>query len=601
MNKPDMKLLDLMNLRKQLSEKFSEDFHTRVKSDIKVYNADQPSVLDSLNIDLSDIPNKRYQFTIPLVFTNHEAMMASMFDRMPELIFRKGGEKDEEKAKKVSAAYEYLKDKLDLEMVVNDVAWWFILSGFASAHNSYRVKTEEVPLYDELGQEVLDDAGNVMTRTEYEYDDPVVEVGDPEKESFSPESEFTFDASLVPFYVRPKKMSPDEIKEKYGKTVKPDTSLSDAKDVGEGVKKDVDRVQCWIYSGTLPKDVSGQVKGWDSEKIYYIVFTKDEVIYKKSVEEHVKLNEMLCRIVKFYGAPNTFYGFGLGKLLSPFQREKSIRRGQMIRYADVAAYPKILVHQSAKIDESALLDPRENRVLLFADEKPEYLQPPQISQIVGDTNELADQDAQQASGLMDISTASQSATVDTATGQSIFADAAEKRVRKAKKTLMKWYKSEVILLLKLCQANWQSDKLVTITDEQTGESYEESVSAADLSDIDFDKDVEIDPESVTINKDVLRAQAIEMYNMTKDDPIVDRKEVVKDVYQKGFNVRDPERFIKDQNVEPGTVLVNPQTGEQFTIDESGELVSQQSADQMAQPADAGTPATSMSGLMGGTQ
>lgn len=597
-----MKLLDLLNLRKDLANKFTEDFHKRVKRDLKVYRADQPSVLDSLNIDLVDVPNKRYQFTIPLVFTNHESMMASMFDRVPELIFTKGGAQDEQKARKVRAAYEYLKDKLDLEMILTDVAWWFVLSGFASAHNSYQVISKDVPIYDDNGQPVLDMNGEVLTRTEYEYDDPIVEVGDPLKESYSPESEFTFDAKKVPFYLRSKKLTPAEIKDKYGKDVDADTSLEGVDNVKDTVKSDVERTECHFYAGTLPKDVSGQVKGWTADKVYYIVFTSKEVLYKKSLEEHIKLNESLCRIVKWYGAPTDFFGFGLGKLLSPFQREKSIRRGQMIRYADVAAYPKILVEQSSKIDDSALNDPRENRVLTYQDSKPEYLQPPQISQIVGDTNQLADQDAQQASGLMDISQGSQnSSVVKTATGQSIFADAAEKRVRKAKKLLMSWYKSEVILLLKLCQANWQSEKLVDITDEATGQVFEETISSEDLSDVDFDKDVTIDPESVSINKDVLRAQAIELYNMTKDDPIVDRKQVVKHVYQNGFNVKDPERFIKDQNIQPGTQLVNPQTGEQFVVDESGELVSQQSQQEMAQPTDQGMPATSQAGVMGGVQ
>lgn len=599
-----MKLLDLLNLRKETSTTFSEDFHNRVKRDLKVYNAEQPTVLDALNIDLSDIPNKRYQFTIPLVFTNHEAMMASMFDRLPELMFTKGGQQDETKKQKVQAAYEYLQDKLDLEMVLTDVAWWMILSGFSSAHNSYQVISREVPLYDQMtGEPVIDPTtGEVMTRVEYEYDDPVVEVGDPEKESYSPESEFTFDAKKVPFYIRTKKLSVQEIKDKYNKDVDPDTTLDGAKDVKDGVKSDVDRVMTYFFSGTLPKDVSGQVKGWTADTIYYIIFTSKEVIYKKTVQEHVKLNESLCRIVKWLGAPTDFYGFGLGKLLAPFQREKSIRRGQMIRYADVAAYPKILVKSDSKIDDSALNDPRENRVLIYADEKPEYLQPPQISQIVGDTNELADKDAQQVSGLMDISAGSQSSgTVDTATGQSIFADAAEKRVRKAKRTLMKWYKSEVILLLKLCQANWQSDKLVTITDETTGDSQEVTVNAQDLSDIDFDKDVDIDPESVSINKDVLRAQAIELYNMTKDDPIVERREVVKHVYQNGFNVNDPERFIKEVEVPPGTVLVDPQSGQQFVVGESGELVSQQTQNEMAEPTDQGSPATTEAGIMGGVQ
>lgn len=597
-----MKLIDLLNLRASLAEKFTKDFHERVERDLKVYNAEQPNSLDKLNIDLSDIPNRRYQFTIPLVFTNHESMMASMFDRMPDLMFTKGGIKDEEKAQKVRATYDYLKNKLDLEMVVNDVAWWFILSGFASAHNSYEVISREVPIYDETGQPMVDANGEVLTRIEYEYDDPKVEVGELDKESWSPESKFSFDATGVPYYVRKKKLTPAEIKDKYGKTVEADTTLENTDKISDELKSDVDRVDTMFYSGTLPKEVSGQVKGWTADKIYYMVFTSKEVLYKKSVEEHVGVNEQLCRIAKWYGAPNTFFGFGLGKLLAPFQREKSIRRGQMIRYADIAAYPKLLIEEASKIDDSALLDPRENRVVTFKDNKPEYLQPPQISQIVGDTNNLADQDAQQASGLMDISTGSQSSsTVDTATGQSIFAEAAEKRVRKAKKTLMKWYKSEVILLLKLCQANWQSDKLVTITDEETGEDMEINISPDDLSDIDFDKDIDIDPESVTINKDVLRAQAIELYNMTKDDPIVERKEVVKHVYQNGFNIKDPQRFIKDQGLQPGMVLVNPQTGEQFTIDESGELVSQQAAQNTAQPTDATTPPSSQAGVMGGVQ
>lgn len=596
-----MKLINLLNLRKEVSEKFTEDFHNRVKRDLKIYNAEQPSALDSLNIDLVDIPNKRYQFTIPLVFTNHESMLASMFDRVPELMFNRGGKLDEEKSQKVKAAYEYLKDKLDLEMVLTDVAWWFVLSGFASSHSSYKVISREIPIYDESAQPMLDEAGEVLTRIEFEYDDPTIEVGDPVKDYWSPESEFSFDAKKVPYYIRYKKLTVQEIKEKYNKEVEPDTTLEKVGETKEDVKSDTQRVGTWFYSGTLPKEVSGQVKNWNADQIYYIVFTTKEVLYKKTIEEHVKLNESLCRVVKWLGAPTEFFGFGLGKLLAPFQREKSIRRGQMIRYADVAAYPKIIVEEGSKIDNSALNDPRENRVLLYANSKPEYLQPPQISQIVGDTNELADQDAQQVSGLMDISSGSQSSSVvKTATGQSIFADAAEKRVRKAKKILMKWYKSQVVLLLKLCQANWQSEKLVEITDDQ-GQTQEVAVSAFDLKDIDFDKDVDIDPESVSINKDVLRAQAIELYNITKDDPLVERKEVVKHVYQNGFNVKDPDRFIKDQNLQPGQRLIDEQTGQAFIVDDSGSLVSEDSMQNMAQPTGEGMPPTTPDGVMAGVQ
>lgn len=596
-----MKLIDLLNLRKDLAEKFSEDFHARVKRDLKIYNAEQPSALDSLNIDLVDIPNKRYQFTIPLVFTNHESMLASMFDRVPELILSKGGRLDEEKAMKVKAAYEYLKDKLDLEMVLTDIAWWFVLSGFASSHTSYKVVSREVPIYDENEQPMIDEAGEVMTRVEYEYDDPVIEVGDPVKDYWSPESEFSFDGKKIPYYIRYKKLTVQEIKEKYNKDVEPDTSLENVGDVKDGVKTDTERVGTWFYSGTLPKEVSGQVKNWNADQIYYLAFTVKDVVYKKTIEEHVKLNEPLCRVVKWLGSPTDFFGFGLGKLLAPFQKEKSIRRGQMIRYADIAAFPKLLLEEGTKIDNSALNDPRENRVLMYANAKPEYLQPPQISQIVGDTNELADQDAQKVSGLMDISQGSQNASVvKTATGQSIFADATEKRVRKAKKILMKWYKSQVVLLLKLAQANWQSGKLAEITDDQ-GNTMEVSVTAQDLLDVDFDKDVDIDPESVSINKDVLRAQAIELYNITKDDPLVERKEVVKHVYQNGFNVEDPERFIKDQDLQPGQQLVDSQTGQVYVVDESGSLVSQDSMNNLSQPTEVGAPPATPDGVMAGVQ
>lgn len=69
--------------------------------------------------------------------------------------------------------------------------------------------------------------------------------------------------------------------------------------------------------------------------------------------------------------------------------------------------------------------------------------------------------------------------------------------------------------------------------------------------------------------------------------------------QQGFMVQNPDRFIKDQDIPPGTVLMNPQTGEQYTIDESGELVSAQMQQDMAQPSGSspvpGDPSSQMAG------
>ena len=117
-----------------------------------------------------------------------------------------------------------------------------------------------------------------------------------------------------------------------------------------------------------------------------------------------------------------------------------------------------------------------------------------------------------------------------------------------------------------------------ITDED-GESENVIVNASDLQDIDFDHDIEINAESVSVNKDVVRQQMIELYDKVKDDPLIDRKVIFKDMLRKGFEINDPDRYIKQSEIAPGTTLVNPQTGEQFTIDESGELLpAQQNAD-----------------------
>lgn len=569
-----MKLHDLLTQRKDLAVRFSEPFQDQTKEDLKYYNANPPNMVDALNIDLASSVNHRYNFTIPLVFTNHESMMSSMFDRVPELIFTQRGKLDKLKEAKVIAAYEYLKDKLDLESFMNDAAWWYILSGFVSSHINFVQKSIEQPVIDETtGEPVLDEAGKPQTYNDYAYDDPMIEVGDIFKEAYSPESTYAIDAHGVPFYFRWKNIEPEEIERVYHKKVDADSTIetSDGTTPKESVKGDLERVKVYFYYGTLPKLVSKEkeVKDWEADKLYMVAFTAKEVL---TVEESI-MPERMCRILKWHGAPNTFFGFGIGKLLRPFQREKSIRRGQMVRFADIAAFPKLLLEKREDLDVKAYRDPRENLVLTYDEKKPEYLAVPNLSAAVTDSNNLADQDAQQASGLMDISNgAQQSSTVDTATGQTIFADAAEKRVRQAKKKFMRFYRENVILLLKLCQKYWDSEKLVNITDEQ-GNTTKERVSPGDLSDVDFDLDVDIDTESVSVNKEVLRQQAIDLYDRTKDDPMVNRVEALKEVYRSGFDKKDPERFIHEPVVATGTTLMNPQTGEQFTTDESGNLVS----------------------------
>ena len=590
-----MNLHTLLKSRFQISKKFSQDFHKEVENSIREYKADSVDLTTLLNIDYVETVEKRYQFIAPLIFTNHEAMLASMFDRTPDLIIKGRGQDDEIKEQKINATYEYLTDKLDLESFMNETAWWFILVGFTSAHLSYDQKTSEVPVIDETNsQPVMDLMTNEPSmRTVYDYDDPIVQAGDPMKEFYSPESQYSVDGEGVPYYFKKELMSPEEVKVKWKKKVQPDATLEVAKNEGDKFT-DVKRVQVFFYWGEIPEENKGEVQEWAYRENYYIVFTEKEILFKD------KLPGKMCRLCKWYGPPNEFYGFGIAKVLRQFQREKSIRRGQQIRYADVAAYPKLALKQDKKIDVKAWTDPRENVVAMYEDEPPQYVSPPDLSNVLTLTEQAADRDAQQASGMMDISQGSQSASVvKTATGQTIFAEAAEKRMKLAKKKFSKFFREVVIGLMKLCQENWSETKLVSIMGTD-GKPQTMEISKEDLKDINFDEDVDIDVESLSVNRDVLRQQAIELYNITKDDPIIERKEVFKDLMSQGFNKKDPDKYIKKVEIAPNTPLVNQQTGETYTIDESGSIISTQGQQELSNPT--GGPqdiSGSQPGLLGG--
>lgn len=576
-----MTLIQLLKNRFKLAQSFTkENFIEDVERSINDYEAREMDIKEILaSGDMS--VNKRYEFVIPLIFTNTEAMKASLFDRVPDLVFKGRGGKDEEKKQKVVAAYEYLKDKLELDSVAMEAAHWFVLNGFLSSHTGFKSETYEVQATDDAGQPMFDEIGKPVMATVYSYNDPTIEIGNPCKEFYSQESEFSADASKVPYYFRYKLMTPDEVKKIYGKTVEADSELEigENEKVTDAAKADLKRVTVYMYYGDIPEDNKKEVENWEVGAKYLVVYTKTKKLHSE------RIYNTTCRLAKWYGTPNKFFGFGLGKIGRQFQKEKSIRRGQQIRLADVAAFPKIGIKNTGnnQVDVASFNDPRANVVVLYEEEAPVMMQPGNLAPVVTAADEAAEKDAQQAFGLLDISTGSQSSSmVKTATGQTIFAESAQKRIAFAKKKLMKWYEQTVIDLLKQAQANWDENKLVTITDDD-GNETDITVSSADLKDIDFDKDIEVDTESVSVNKDLVREQYISLYDKTKDDPIVDRKTVIKDMIRNGFQSKNPDRYIKKSELVPGQVLIDPNSNQQFVVDQSGELVPQEAVNDLASP------------------
>lgn len=600
-----MTVLDLIKSRHKLAEEFTKDFKDQVKQNLKDYKAED-GWLNSFADDNKLYVNvtKRYEVIIPMIFTQTEGMLASMFDRLPDLIITQGGAEDEQKQLKVKASYEYLKDKANLEEFMNTAAWWYILTGFLSAHAGYVKKAKEVPLTDEMDQPILDKMGEPVMMTVFEDDDPEIFVDDPMFTNFSPESKYSVGADEVPYYTREKVMEVEEIYRVYGVIVEPDTTIRDFnknKKKSPIVETDLERSKVIMYYGKLHQDAEEDLleKGieYDPDGWYYVVATRSKILHIEQTPENLRT----CRLLKWYGVPTDFFGFGLGKLLRPFQKEKSLRRTQQARYGDVAAFPKLLVPMGTDIDEMAASDPREIPVILYDGDQPSYLSPPDLSRVLEIAEQKADQDAQQASGMLDLSQGQQeSSTVDTATGQAIFAEAAEKRVRFAKRKFMIFYRECVILLLKLAQLYWDEEKVVSLTDDNGGE-MQVAIGPGDLSDVDFDKDIDIDPDSVTVNKDVIRAQAIELYDRVKDDPLINRQEVFKDMMRIGFDKKDPDKYMKDPNLEPGTPMMDLVSGQQYVIDESGEPVLQEDMNQTAEPTGGSQIPTNQAGIVGQAQ
>jgi len=576
-----MTLLQLLKSRYKIAEKYTKDnYIDDVERSIQDYEAKEMDLKQIVESSGNAI-NKRYEFVIPLIFTNVEGMKASMFDRIPDIVVKGRGAKDEIKKQKVEAAYEYLKDKLDLESFAIEAAHWFILNGFTTAHIGFKSDTFDYPATDNNGQPMLNEDGTPVMGTGYYYNDPTIECGNPCKEYFSPESEYSIDAVNIPYFFRKKLMTKSEVKKIYNYTIEEDAELDLDKNLGEDEKKDLKRVCIYFYNGQVPAENKEDIKKWveyNEDKNYKVIYCKKRILFAQEIDQDN------CKIGKWYGNPNKFFGFGLGKIGRQFQKERSIRRGQQIRLADVAAFPKYAVKNDGQnaIDTKTLLDPREQLVLLYESEAPTILQPGNLAEVVTASDLNAEKDAQQAFGMLDLGSGSQKSTVDTATGQSIFADAMEKRTRLAKKKFMKFYEQCIIGLLKQSQQNWEEDKLITITDED-GKETDITVNKTDLTDIDFDKDIEIDGESGSVNKDLMREQYISLYDKTKDDPIIDRKPLFKDMVRYGFNVNNPNRYIKKSELQPGQVLIDPNTQQQFTVDESGEVVPQQAINEMATP------------------
>jgi hypothetical protein len=572
----DNSLLQVLNARLDVAKRFTKEHQAQVKDWIEGYNAEtpKPKTLDEV-IDR----DQRYQYTAKVIFDNVEKYRSSFFEKPPEVLYSKKGKLDEEKAQKVESAWEYLKDKTNFKQFMDDTFTYFALCGFTAGHVGYKKQIETA-----MGEDGVE-------YTKYLHDDPILEPYDHENEWFMPDSVFSPDAKQVSYF-RKKKLSKSQVFEAFGKEVKADESIltDDVDTEKESVKSELSRCGVYYYAGTLPKgklyeyimkqdgqevveQPSDSASEAETDQILYVAFNKSTIL---KVDKS-PIGEQTCALGRWYSSPKKFFGFGLGKQLEEQQRQESIRTGQLVRYADLYAFPKIAVNlKDAGTDPKQLMQ-RNNPVLTFVDQKPDYLSPPSSNGAIQAMQGQNQADIQTNSGLTDISKMQESKTIDTATGQTQIADGNEKRIKVAKEKYYEFLKQIIIKTFKYAQAEWQEGKIQYVTDDD-GETHTVEITPEDFADIDFDTDIIIDFESMSINKDVIRQQSIVLYDKVKEDPLVDRVKVFKKMLKDGFGEKNPDQYIKESSIQPGMTFMGAD-GQQYIADETGTVVLQQQMDE----------------------
>ena len=566
----DNTLLQTLLARKEVAQRFTKEHIETTKKEIEGYDAETPKV-QSLE-ELLD-KDQRYQYTAKVIFDAVEKYRSSTFEKPPEVMYSKKGKEDETKAEKITVAWEYLKEKTNFKQFMDDTFTYFALNGFTAGHVGYKKEIETATGED--GQEY----------TRFLFDDPILEAYDFENEWYMPDSIFSPDAKGVSYF-RKKKMTKAEVKKAFDQDIEADESIlsEDVTEEKDAVKSELMRCGVYYYTGTLPKkqlfDYIKAQQGLDEDEaeeeleidesetkdIFYAVFSKNKIL---KIDKS-PIGEQTCALGRWYALPKKFFGFGLGKQLEEQQRQESIRTGQLVRYADLYAYPKLAVNiKDAGTDPKQLMQ-RNNPIIQFKDSAPSFLTPPGSNGAISAMQGQNQSDIQTNSGLIDISKAQNTTTLDTATGQNQTADTNEKRVKIAREKYFEFLKQIIIKVFKYAQAEWQEPKIKSITDDN-GETRDVAVAKEDFADINFDTDIIIDFENASVNKDVVRQQAIVLYDKVKEDPLVDRAKVFKKMLKDGFGEKNPDQFIKQSSIQPGMKFMG-EDGIEYVADESGTIV-----------------------------
>lgn len=519
--------------------------------------------------DIEDVEHIKDEVRIGYLFRKTEADLPAIFETQPELFFKTRNKLMEVVQKPVESLYDYLWDIQGLEEVIEDATTYFLVLGHGYVKSPWVTKTRKVfeqvqepRINPETGEPVVNliTGEPVMDVVDREYDVPVADnptayAPNPFKVFFSPETKFNavLNNDNCPYYFEEMTMTAEEVKAKFNQEVEASEKLrldderkeDEDKDVSDTHlvhDDDVRRVTVYEYYGSLPEEVAP--KGWEYDKCYRVYMTKSEEL---SCEESPYLTKPLL-LLGNYGMPNRFYKFGDARHLIPLIQELESYRTQVLRHTRKMANPKILIPTTSNVDENAITDPRAGVVVKYdGAQPPTYLMPSQLGHEVSAGIQEARVDLEKTSGSFDLASGGGQSTVRTPRGISVFAEAAEKNIRRKRKKVARFIRHLILFQFAQVAENWDVNdprvaEIITGGDQNLLPALQAVMEFLRDENLMAKLDVEI--ESLAINRVQQKQDALALWDQVKDRPdIFNLVEIGKDLLQNGYNKRDADRYM----------------------------------------------------------
>lgn len=557
------KLLTLLKTRARLAERFGKAYLDSCKKWEKDYNITTIADAKFTNLD--------NQIQIPYIFSTVEGGLSSVFENFPSIIMKQRGKEDREFTEFTEQIWLYLRDKLSLEELVEDAAIYFLNNGLATTRYGWEPGYVDVdmPVTDPATGEVILDAetGEPMTEkvTVAVKNLPYVCVHEPKTIGYSPESKFVLDdeKNMIPYATWYQMLTKDQVNDYYSVTPtdsemesmklddldEPKTLGKESQTEAEETKAELQRVKVINYVGTLPKEElpADLQETYYADKVYYTAFSKER-IYRQPEE----ITKKPILNLGHYGMPSKFWRFGEAKVLRELEQDISLGRSRIMDLRDRQGV-KIAIPQGTEFDEASFKKSRDYTFMRFiGNNPPMYINPPTLPESILVAMQQSRDDIQMASAQMDISRASMNNTVETATGQKIFAGETNKRNAKKRKKVARYIRALAKNLLILCGQNWDIETFAKITDIPV-EVIEQQGWIQKLAELGDEYDVEIDIDSMGDTKESDAANAIALFREMKDRPNINQDELTEFVLKVGFRQKDASRFLLN-NVSPEMIV-----------------------------------------------